>query len=122
MQRLYLYLASRSKQGIKLVTILQSEKSVCGRLESLEELKLPLAWQRQISQIIHDHRMLYEPMVETAKDFNDLRQTLKHRGYSNIPMGATPLLDFKAYIKAPVADASSVKVRRTMIRKNRNGR
>lgn len=85
----------------------------------MEDLKLPIAWQRQISQIIHDNRMLYEPMLETATDFNELRDTLRHRGYSNIPMGATPLLDFKAYAKAPMAETSSVKVRRTMIRKKK---
>ena len=52
--------------------------------------------------------------METAKNFNQLRERLKVRGYSNVPMGATPLLDFKAYVRAPVADTSSIKVHRTM--------
>lgn len=78
-----------------------------------------MAWQRRISQIIHDNNMLYEPWVETADDFNELRTRLKDRGYSNIPMGAIPLLDFKAYKTAPVANTSSCKVTRTMIRKQK---
>ena len=66
--------------------------------------------------------MLYEPWAETAKDFNELRERLKVRGYSNIPMGVMPLLDFNSYVKAPIADTSSVKIHRTMLRKTKNGR
>lgn len=82
-------------------------------------LNLPSTWQRRISQIIHDNRMLYEPWIETAKDFHELRDRLKARGYSDIPTAATPLLDFKAYAAAPIADTSTVEVRRTMLRKKK---
>lgn len=61
--------------------------------------------------------MLYEPWIETATNFNELRERLKGRGYSDIPMGASPMLDFQAYTVAPVADTSSCKIRKTMIRK-----
>ena len=63
--------------------------------------------------------MLYEPRMETAKDYNELRERLKNRGYTNLPMGATPSLDLKAYKQAPVADTSSCKVKRTMLRKKK---
>lgn len=82
-------------------------------------MNLPLTWERQITQIIHENRMLYEPKIETAATFNELRERLMARGYSNIPMGATQLLDFKAYSKAPIADTSSCTVRRTMLRKKK---
>jgi hypothetical protein len=61
--------------------------------------------------------MSYEPWVETAKDYNELASRLMERGYSNVAMGANPLLKFKAYCEAPVADTSSCKITRTMIRK-----
>jgi hypothetical protein len=61
--------------------------------------------------------MLYEPWIESASSYQELKERLKIRGYSDLPMGATPLLDLTNYIKAPMADCSSVKVRRTMIRK-----
>lgn len=73
MKRLYLYLASRSKQGIKLITVLQGESIVTSRVTDLSNLKLPQIWERRIYQIIYDNRMLYEPWIEAATDFNELR-------------------------------------------------
>lgn len=83
------------------------------------ELNLPLVWERKISQIIHENRMLYEPRMETAASFKELASRLQHRGFSQIPLGATPLLNLAAYAKAPVADTSSVKIKRTMVRKKK---
>jgi len=104
---------------MKLVTVLQTEQSVNAPLKDLEELNLPATWQRQIARIIQDNAMLYEPRLETAKDFNELRERLRNRGFSHLPMGAVPLLHLQAYKKAPVADTSSCKVRTTMLRKKK---
>lgn len=117
MKRLYLYLASRSKKDIKLVTVLQSELAVNSRLESLQTLNLPQVWERKIQQIVHDNHMLYEPWIETAKDFNELKSRLKNRGFTDVPMGSSPLLQMQAYAKAPAADTSSCEVVKTMLRK-----
>lgn len=119
MRRLYLYLASRSKKGIKLVTVLQSKEMVNSPVTDLSALNLPSTWERQITQIIHDNRMLYEPRMETAKDYNELRERLKNRGYTNVPMGAVPSLHLGAYKRAPAADTSSCKVKKTMLRKQK---
>lgn len=117
MKRLYLYLASKSKQGIKLVTVLQSESVVTSRLTDLSVLRLPQAWERLIFQIVHEHRMLYDAWVETAADYNELAARLRGRGFSQLPMGACPLLHMQAYAKAPAADTSGCEVRRTMLRR-----
>ncbi len=121
MKRLYLYLASRAKKGIKLVTVLQSEKATESKLTDLKKLDLPPIWDKKIGQIIEDNKMLYEARVETAEDFMQLRERLMGRGYSDIPMGMSPLLDMKAYAQAPIADTSNCQVRKTMIRKTSNG-
>jgi len=63
--------------------------------------------------------MLYEARIESADDFAQLSKRLKNRGYDNIPSGAIPLLHMQAYRKAPVADTSSCKIRKTMIRKKK---
>jgi len=63
--------------------------------------------------------MLYEARIESADNFLQLSERLKHRGYSNIPMGAIPILHMQAYKKAPVADTSKCKIRKTMIRKKK---
>jgi len=56
---LYLYLARRDKSGIRIL-------------------------DGQITQIIYDARMLWEPWVESANTFEELRASLKIRGYTNI--------------------------------------
>ena len=61
--------------------------------------------------------MDYEPWIETAKDYNELSDRLRAKGYSNIPAGVMPLLDFHAYGSAPIADTSSCEVKKTMLRK-----
>ena len=119
MQRLYLYLASRNKKGIKLITVLQSREIVNAPVKDLSELQLTKTWESQIAQIIHDNRMLYEPRMETAKDYNELRERLKHRGYTNVPMGVVPALHLQAYKIAPTANTSSCKVRKVMLRKKK---
>lgn len=120
MRRLYLYLASRSKDGIKLITVLQGEKIVNSDLTDLTELELPPIWLHHIQRICYDNRMLYHPRVESAVSYESLRQSLKARGYKNIPMGVAPLLHLSGYIKAPMANTSSCKVQRTMIRKRKD--
>lgn len=83
----------------------------------MSELDLPMVWERKIGQIIHDNRMLYEPRMETATSFNELRSRLRHRGFRDLPMGASPLLNLSD--NKPVADTSSAKVKKTMIRKKK---
>ncbi len=119
MKRLYLYLASRSKRDIKLITVLNGQSIITSRVEDLSMLKLPQYWERQIQQIVHDHRMLYEPWIESAVDLNELRLRLHGRGFAHIPAGLNPLLRLEGYSKAPIADTSSCDVQRTMIRKKK---
>ncbi len=122
MRRLYLYLASRSKDGIKMITVLQGEEPVNSDVSDLEELHLPATWQHQIQRIVHDNRMLFHPRVESATNYEELKKTLKGRGFKNLPLGVCPMLHLSAYIKAPVANTSSCKVQKTMLRKMKNGR
>jgi len=61
--------------------------------------------------------MLYEPWVESASSYNELRQRLIDRGYSEIPAGISPMVNFDSYDKAPVANTSSCNVVKTMLRK-----
>lgn len=90
---------------------------ITSKLNDLSELSLPPIWERKIQQIIHDNKMLYEPWIESAESFMALRSRLLGRGYKNIPMGVTSLLNLAAYEKAPKANTSSCKIRKTMIRK-----
>jgi len=119
MFRLYIYLASRSKRGIKLLTVVQSEKQVNAPIYTLSDLKLPQVWEIKLATLINENISLYEPRMETASDYNVLRDRLKERGFTNIPSGAIPLLQFGNFGTLPVANTSSVEVVTTMLRKQK---
>lgn len=120
MQRLYLYLASRSKKGIKLITILQGESQVTSKVTDLKTLNLPQVWQNQIQKIIYDHRMLYEPWIESAKNYEELKTRLKERSFTDIPLGPLPLLNMGDFYEFPKADTSSCKIKTTMVRRKQD--
>lgn len=117
MQKLYLYLASRSKQGVKIVTTFKADKEVNSPLTSLEELELPPQWKMAVGKVLNDNRMMYEARLETAGSYAELRQKLKDRGFTNLPMGEIPMIHFTNIHKAPKANTSGCKVVKTMLRK-----
>lgn len=61
--------------------------------------------------------MLYEPWLESANNYNELRDRLKSRGFTNLPLGPNPLLNLEQ--KPPKADTSSCEVQRTMLRRKK---
>lgn len=85
MNKLYLYLSRRDKQGIKIIKII-STPSECypTRVPNIKSLHLSPRIEQEITEIVLLHRMDYELCIETAKDFNDLRKSLINRGYRNI--------------------------------------
>ena len=117
MSRLYLYLASRKKTGVKVITVLQGEATGPILVSDITALKLPQIWERQIAQIIYENRMDYEPWIESAVNFAEIENNLKARGYTNLPIGFTPLLNMQAYSKSPIVDLSSFSTRKIMLKK-----
>ena len=119
MKKLFLYLARRDKQGIKLITVINGEQSVRTRLTDVQSLNLPKTWQNKIEKMIYENRMLYEPWIESAESFQDLKERLRDRGHCKLPLGAVGMLDLGGPRKSPVANTSSCKTVRTMLRKNK---
>lgn len=101
------------------MTVLQSQQMVNSTLSNLSELHLPQIWEKKVAQIIHENRMLYEPRIETARSYNELKDRLRERGFVDVPNGASPLLHLKAYSRAPVADTSAFHIRKTMTRRKK---
>lgn len=110
-------MASRSKKGIKLITTLRGEEIVSSKVTDVSQLNLPMVWQKQIASIIYNNRMLYEPHIESATNYNELRERLKNRGFENLPMGPNNMLQIQE--NPPIANTSSCKTQRTMIRKKK---
>lgn len=63
--------------------------------------------------------MLYEPRLQTAENYDELKKSLRARGFTDVPAGVCPLLHFKAYAVAPIADTSGFKIHKTMMRKKK---
>lgn len=89
------------------------------KITNINDLKLPLNWQKEIQKIITDNVMLYEPLMETAPSSAELISRLKHRGYTNLPMGLPQALNFLKFDNIPIANISSKNIKKTMLRKGK---
>jgi hypothetical protein len=89
---LYLYLARRDKKGIKIISIFPGNGDYpYTRLTDIKTMNLSSKLTGNISNTIYTNRMLWEPWVEGADDYKTLRESLRKRGYSNIPLCGTGL-------------------------------
>jgi hypothetical protein len=84
---LYLYLARLDKKGIKtLCSFAYSNKVYPTRINDLKELNMRPEVSAKISKEANENRMQYELYAESASSFDELKKSLRERGYSNLPM------------------------------------
>lgn len=85
---LYLYLARLDKKGIKVLTSFIYDKKVFPtRVKDVRDLNMKPGVHAMISKEIHDNRMRYELFAETAESFAELKNSLRKRGYTELPLG-----------------------------------
>ncbi len=114
---IYLYLTRRDKTGVRFVAKFLGQELLPTRLDDVESLNLPVNWTNQIKQIIYDSRMLWEPWIESSDSFDDLKNLLKVRGYTNVPINAQP--EFSASLKDKQSvNLSNFPKKKTMLRKS----
>jgi len=114
---LYLYLARRDKTGVRLLAIVQGKETLSTRVDDINTLGLPSSWASQISKIVYDSRMYWELWIETADSWDALRNILKTRGYTNVPIKGTPEYS-ESITLTPVVNLNSLPKKSLMIRKN----
>jgi hypothetical protein len=112
---LFLYLTRRDKTGIRVLAIFQSLPRSATRIEDLTSLQIPPSLQQKLQQAIYDSRMLWEPWIESADDYNQLVSNLKLRGYTNIPINLN--LEISG-LETFSASVSQLPIKNTMLRKN----
>jgi hypothetical protein len=118
-ERLYLYLTRRDKTGMKLVSEFPAPKSVPPtRVTSIDGMNLPTQLADRIRRTIDQDRMLFEPWIESAVNFAELKGSLKRRGYRNLPNSAAPIHDVRSIVTddAPPRTKHLPK-RKTMLRR-----
>jgi len=86
----YVYLAKRDKRGIKILTIFQSQNHIPERANNLSEIPMEINVLQKIQQIVYDNRLNWEPWIESAGTYDQLKAKLKKRGYTGIPMSQQP--------------------------------
>lgn len=84
--KLWLYLARRDLKGIRILTIFLGKTQPPVRVTDLSILQMPITWQNTIEKIIFDNRMMWEPWIESAETYDELRSKLKKRGYTEVPI------------------------------------
>jgi hypothetical protein len=90
--RLYLYLAKRDRTNIQVVSVINSINKIdATRLENASYLNLPKDKVDILQQFFCEHKMDWEPWIETASDYKDLKNRLEKRGYKNISSSCKPL-------------------------------
>lgn len=87
---LYLYLARLDKTDVRILLKLRSPSILPSRYDNLNALGVPEPYLSAIQQVIVDNRLLWEPWVETADSYNELKVSLKNRGYNNLPTSGKP--------------------------------
>ena len=114
---IWIYLAKRDKTGIQLLTQLKGKKIIASRLENVEQLRLPTDYTEYIKKSIYDNRMLYEPWIESASNFLQLRSQLKLRGYSNLPVSNFILYGSTSLSLTPDVYSKGITQAKSMLRK-----
>lgn len=61
--------------------------------------------------------MMWEPWMESAESYRSLREALKKRGYSALPISPTSVMRYKAFMDIPVANTDKVPGQKTMLKK-----
>jgi len=90
MEKIYLYLMRRDKSKIKVLKILNGPKCSPRKVEEINDLGLSEETTENILEASKEHKMLWELWMESSKDFQTLRQSLKDRGIKSVPMHASP--------------------------------
>lgn len=117
--KMYLYLARRDRKGARVVMTLSGEKTWPARVTDLKAIQLPENITDAVSQIVYDNRMYWEPWIESAENYEELKKSLTRRGYSNLYASSKPLYDGSSLLYSPSADISSLPKQKTMIKRGK---
>ena len=115
---IWIYLGKRDKSGILILTQLRGKKILVSRLTNVDDLKLPADYKDFLKNTIYENRMNYEPWIESATNYSSLREQLKARGYSNIPVSNLVQYGSRTVTLAPEVYTKNINQIKVMVRKS----
>ena len=89
---LWLYLAKRDKKGVKILSKFYARDMGPLPLEDLKLLNLPSSWYGKVKTYIDENMLYWQPWLQTATSFEELKYSLKIRGYSELPANGRPMV------------------------------
>jgi len=87
--QIFIYLARRDKKGIKLIAnFLHDGKTypIKIKAENIEDFQLSFQIKNLLYLEIEKNKLEYEMYMESASSFNELKESLRKRGYTNLPI------------------------------------
>jgi hypothetical protein len=85
--QVFIYLARRDKKGIKtLFNFSYKTKIYPTKISNIENLQFNNEIKNSLYVEVDRNKSLYELYIESANSFNDLKKSLKQRGYKNLPL------------------------------------
>jgi hypothetical protein len=122
--KIYLYMTRRDKQGVRVVSILEGKDVGAIRLSdiTLESLNLNHDWYRDIKQILHDNRMMWEGWIESAPSWEVLKNNLRKRGFTSVPNHSNPAYTKSVYSTPAQADTKWIPDKKTMVQPTQDAR
>lgn len=85
--QVYIYLARRDKKGIKTLFIFPYKTKIYPtKIDNIENFQFSNEIKNSLYLEVEKNKLLYEPYIESASSFNELKQSLKKRGYKNLPL------------------------------------
>jgi len=116
MEKIYLYLVKRNKTDAKIIGTLVSPNHIqTSRLTNLDDLGLTAQERIDLTKAVQDHRMEWEPWIETAGNYHILRESMLKRGIHAPPSANSPLINFTSEV--PKVVAVKLNKNKTMIRR-----
>lgn len=104
---LYVYLLKRDKKGVRIISRVKGKPLIPTRITDIGELNLPSHLTEGLRFIISESKLMWEPWAETTDNFENLRASIKKRGYINIPASSQPEFRYSG-AELPVANVSKI--------------
>lgn len=92
LKTLWLYLGRRDKKGIKIISKFYSRDIDPILVNDLKIFNLPSSWYGKVKSYIDNNIIYWEPWIQTAVTYESLKDSLKKRGYSDLPSNGQPMI------------------------------
>jgi len=116
--KVWIYLTRRDKSGVRFLSQFRSKMEISPtRIKNIADLSIPTENIQKLDEIIFQSRLEWEPWIESANSFDVIKNKIKKRGYSNIPISFIPETGSNNINLTPEIHTSNLIQTKTMVRR-----